>query len=258
MKPILFHFGSFYIQSYYTFITLGILLGIYSFYRYSKRSNFSVIYMLDISIIVVATCYIGARLFHVIFEQPQYYFQHPIEMFYIWRGGYVIYGGILFPLIFIYIYAKRKGLEFLKITDLMAPATAIGTSLGRMACLLQGCCFGCQTSLPWGIVFPEGANAGLTPSHVPLHPTQIYLALVNLAIFFILNWRFKYKKFTGELTYWYLWLYSVGRSFVEIFRSDFRGDLFAPYFSTSQFISLIIFVITSFLLIKNYRKKAIQ
>lgn len=254
MKPILFHFGSFYVQSYYTFITLGILLGIYFFYRYSKRSDFPVTYMLDVSIIVVATCYIGARLFHIVFEQPQYYIQNPLEIFHIWKGGYVIYGGILFPLIFIYIYARRKGLDFLKITDLMAPATALGTALGRMACLFQGCCFGNPTHLPWAITFPEGANGGLTPSHVPLHPTQIYLVLVNLAIFLVLNWRFKYKKFNGELTYWYLLLYAVGRSFVEIYRYDFRGDLFSPYLSTSQFISLIILIITSFLLIKNYRK----
>ena len=77
--------------------------------------------------------------------------------------------------------------------------------------------------------------------------------LLNLTIFLILNWRFKYKKFNGELTYWYLLLYSVGRSFVEIFRDDFRGDLFYPYVSTSQFISLLIFVVVSYLLIKNYR-----
>ncbi|MEI6080369.1 MAG: prolipoprotein diacylglyceryl transferase [bacterium] len=253
MRPILFNIGSFSLPSYYTLISLGILLGIYFFYKYSKRSNFPVIYMLDVSIIVVATCYIGARLFHVLFEMPQYYLQHPQDVFSFWKGGYVIYGGILFPLLFVYIYAKRKGLSFLTITDLLAPSAAIGTALGRMACLLQGCCFGCPTTLPWGITFPKGANGGLTPSEIPLHPTQIYLMLLNLTIFLILNWRFKYKKFNGELTYWYLLLYSVGRSFVEIFRDDFRGDLFYPYVSTSQFISLLIFVVVSYLLIKNYR-----
>ena len=254
MKPILFHIGSVYVPSYYTFISLGILLGIYFFYRYSKKAGFPVVNMLDVSIIVVATCYMGARLFHVIFESPGYYLQHPWDIFSFWKGGYVIYGGILFPLIFVYIYAKRKKLSFLNITDLMAPATAIGVALGRMACLLQGCCFGCPTDLPWGIVFPEGINGGLTPAGVALHPTQIYMMAFNLTIFFILNWRFKYRKFTGELTYWYLILYAVGRSIVEIFRDDFRGDLFAPYVSTSQFISLIIFIIASYQLIKNYKK----
>ncbi|MCX6112220.1 MAG: prolipoprotein diacylglyceryl transferase [Proteobacteria bacterium] len=254
MKPILFQIGSFYIPSYYTLISLGILLGIYFFYRYSKKSGFPTVYMLDVSIIVVATCYMGARLFHVIFESPQYYLQHPWDIFSFWKGGYVLYGGMLFPLIFIYIYAKRKKISFLNITDLLAPSVAIGTALGRMACLLQGCCFGCATNMPWGITFPEGANGGLTPSEIPLHPTQIYLMIVNFSIFLILNWRFKHKKFNGELTYWYLMLYAVGRSFVEIFRDDFRGDLFTPYMSTSQFISLIIFIIALGLLIKNYKK----
>jgi phosphatidylglycerol---prolipoprotein diacylglyceryl transferase len=254
MKPILFSIGSFILPSYYTFISLGILLGIFFFYRYSKRSGFPLVYMLDVSMIVVITCYLGARLFHVVFEMPQYYLQHPFDIFSFWKGGYVIYGGILFPLIFIYIYARRKRLSFLNITDLLAPSAAIGTALGRMACFLQGCCYGSPTSMPWGVVFPEGTNGGLTPSGVPLHPTQIYLVLVNFLIFLFLNWKFKHKKFAGELTYWYLLLYSIGRSFVEIFRNDFRGDLFYPYVSTSQFISLVIFVVVSYLLIKNYRK----
>jgi phosphatidylglycerol:prolipoprotein diacylglycerol transferase len=210
--------------------------------------------MLDVSIIVVITCYIGARLFHVIFEMPQYYLQHPFDIFSLWRGGYVIYGGILFPLIFIYIYARRKGISFLNITDLLAPSVAIGTALGRMACFLQGCCYGSPTSMPWGVIFPEGTNGGLTPSGVPLHPAQIYLVIVDLVMFLILNWRSGHKKFNGELTYWYLLLYSVGRSIVEIFRNDFRGDFFYPYMSTSQSISLVIFLVVSFLLIKNHRK----
>jgi len=254
MKPILLHIGGLALPSYYTLISLGIMLGIYFFYRYSKRSGFPVVYMLDISIIVVITCYIGSRLFHVLFEMPQYYLQNPLEVFSFWKGGYVIYGGILFPLIFIYIYAKRKKLSFLGITDLLAPSAAIGTAIGRMACLLQGCCYGSPTDMPWGIVFPEGTNGGLTPAGVHLHPTQVYLMMVNFIIFLFLNWRYKHKKFNGELTYLYLTLYAVGRSLVEFFRDDFRGDLFYPYLSTSQFISLIIFLVSFYLLIRNYKK----
>ena len=104
MKPVLFELGNFVLPSYYTFITLGMLLGIYMFYRYSKKNSIPYLAMIDISLIVIISAYVGARLFHIVFEMPSYYFKNPLEIFAIWKGGYVIYGGIIFPIIFVYIY----------------------------------------------------------------------------------------------------------------------------------------------------------
>jgi len=254
MKPTLLELGSFILPSYYTFISLGMLLGIYLFYHYSKKAKIPPIYAIDISLIVVISAYTGARLFHVIFEMPSYYISNPLQIFAFWKGGFVIYGGILLPIIFVYLYCKKKQLNFFLIADLLAPSVAIGTALGRIACLMQGCCFGSPTSMPWGVVFPHGANGGLTPSGIPLHPTQIYMSLMNLIIFLFLHLRLKNKRFNGEIMCWYFILYAIGRSIIEIFRSDFRGDLFSPYLSTSQFISLLIFITFTYILIKNYRK----
>jgi phosphatidylglycerol---prolipoprotein diacylglyceryl transferase len=254
MRPILFHIGYTSIYSYYVFITLGIFLGLFFFYKYSKKSDLSPVSFVDISLISLITAYIGARLFHILFVMPKYYLEKPIEMFYFWNGGFVIYGAILIPPIFVYLYAKKKNLNFPKITDALAPAFSIGTALGRLACFMQGCCYGKPTDLPWGISFPEGANAGMTPTNIPLHPTQLYLALQGLVIFLILNYIFSRKKFDGELTLWFFILYPVTRIIIEYYRSDFRGDLFEPYLSTSQFISLIAALVALGFLIKKYVK----
>ncbi|MBN1113929.1 MAG: prolipoprotein diacylglyceryl transferase [Oligoflexia bacterium] len=257
MHPVLFSMGHTHVASYYVFITLGICAGLYVFYLNMRRSGIDPVVMIDIGLIATFSCYIGARLFHVIFEQPGYYLQHPLAMFEFWKGGYVFYGGILLPLFLIYFYTRKKGLSYLMITDHLATPFFIGTVIGRFACLMQGCCYGKHTALPWGIVFPQNAF-GPVPKGTPLHPTQVYMMLSALIIFFIVRYIFKNRKFNGETTYWSFILYGTGRSIVEFFRADFRGDLFTPYLSTSQFISLVLVVISAVMLVKGYslRKKA--
>lgn len=254
MRPILFHIGYSSIYSYYVFITLGIFLGLFFFNHYCKKAGLDKLAFIDISLISISTAYIGARLFHVLFVIPEYYLNDPIKVFYFWEGGFVIYGAILIPPLFVYFYAKRKKLKLSKITDALAPAFSIGTALGRAACLMQGCCYGKPTSSFLGISFPEGANAGMTPINTPLHPAQIYLMLQGLIIFLILNYRFSRKKFDGEITLWFFILYPVTRIIIEYYRSDFRGNLFEPYLSTSQFISLIVAVVATVILSKKYVK----
>jgi phosphatidylglycerol:prolipoprotein diacylglycerol transferase len=254
MKPILCHIGLWPIYSYHVFITLGICLGLFFFYRYSKRSGIGQVAFVDISLISIISAYIGARLFQILFVMPGFYFGHPMEMLYFWKGGFVIYGAILIPPIFVFMYAKKKRIAFSKITDALAPSFSIGYALGRVACLMQGCCYGKPTTLPWGITFSEGTNAGMTPANIPLHPTQVYMMLQGLLIFLILDFQFRRKKFDGGTTLWFFILYSITRIIIEYYRSDFRGDLFEPYLSTSQFISLVVLFIAVGILIKKHVK----
>ncbi|MFH1222890.1 MAG: prolipoprotein diacylglyceryl transferase [Pseudomonadota bacterium] len=253
MKPVLFNIGQISIYSYHLFIMLGIFLGLWFFNRYGKKAGLKYIEIVDVSLVAIVSAYAGARLFHVLFVMPEYYLNNPLEIFALWKGGFVIYGAILTPIIFVYWYAKKKQLNFLLITDLLTPSLAIGTFLGRFACLFQGCCFGAQTIMPWGMIFPQGANGGFTPAGIPLHPTQIYLSLHGLIMFFILNWRIKGKKFDGELTLWYLILYAVGRFIIEYFRADFRGGLFEPL-STSQAISILVAIVCAVIAVRKYSK----
>lgn len=239
MKPVLFEiFGtSFY--SYYIFITLGIFVGLYFFYKYSKKQDIALPYFLDLSIISIISGYVGGRIFHVLLSMPSYYLEHPKEVFYFWQGGYAIYGATITPILFIYLYSKYKKIAFLKITDALAPSLSIGTAIGRVGCLLQGCCFGKPTTMLWG----------MDVNGTYVHPTQIYLSLHGLLMFFILAKLFKSKRYDGQLTYWYFLLYSVGRFIIESFRADNIAKVHS--LSSFQILSLILFVWSLYEIVKR-------
>jgi phosphatidylglycerol---prolipoprotein diacylglyceryl transferase len=244
LRPVLFKIGSFEVPSYYTLINLGIIIGFIVFYFLSKKENIKRNNAIDIAIIISITAYFGAKIFHIIFENFSFYLKNPIEIIYFWKSGYVYYGGILTSVLFVYIYAKIKKLDLFKIFDLLSIGVSLGTGIGRIACLLQGCCYGIKTNVPWSI-FLHGAFR---------HPTQVYLSLNSFMIFFILLLIYKYrKKLDGTITFFYLILYSIGRSIIEFYRADFRGSFFEPYLSTSQAISIFI-IITSIIII-IYRNK---
>lgn len=231
MRPVLFNIFGSQIYSYYVFITLGIFAGLYFFYKYSKRSGIPHNHIIDISIISIVTGYLGGRLFHVLFSMPGYYFSNPEQILFFWKGGYAIYGAIIVPIFFIYLYTRSKKIGLFTITDALAPAVSIGTAIGRIGCLLQGCCYGKETDILWAIRSLDGRL---------VHPTQIYLSLHGLIMFFILTWSFNKKKYEGYLTYLYFVLYSSGRFIIEMLRADERGGIYG--LSSFQIISLLILV----------------
>ena len=117
------------------------------------------------------------------------------------------------------IYMRWKKLPLWKIADVLAPSIALGSVFGRIGCLLNGCCYGRACDLPWAISFPGGQS--LHQPATPVHPTEIYDALLNLALYFFLAWLFRRKKFDGQIFATYLICYASSRSFVEYFRGDY-------------------------------------
>jgi phosphatidylglycerol:prolipoprotein diacylglycerol transferase len=143
-----------------------------------------------------------------------------------------------------------------RVADLISPFIALGLSFGRIGCFLAGCCYGKETSLPWGVVFKSPDS--LAPLNVPLHPTQLYDVANGLAIFFLLSWMEKRKTFEGQIFWLFLFLYSVTRFLIEFLRGDPRGSLFGDLFSTSQAIGILLAILSLFMLFynnKNYRRK---
>jgi len=137
------------------------------------------------------------------------------------------------------------------VADLLAPSIALGSVLGRIGCLLNGCCYGRVCHLPWAIRFPsqsEGAwmqqfHQGLVgpnePS-LPVHPTEIYDALLNLALYAGLAWRFRHKQFDGQVFALYFIGYAVCRFIVEFFRGDYPPDHIHAGLTSAQLVSLPI------------------
>lgn len=239
MCPELFTIGNVSIKGYGTMIALGILVAVLiSMYRGKKR-GFSQDAILDIALYGVLGGIIGAKLLYVLVEIPNI-ISGEENLSDIIFNGFVIYGAIIGGVAAAYIYCRVKKLEFIKYFDLIAPAIAVAQGIGRIGCLLAGCCYGAETSSKFSIVFPEKAIA---PSGVHLHPTQIYSSIGNFiiaAVLFIFYSRKKNRK-DGETGILYVAMYSIGRFFLEFLRGDDRGGV--GILSTSQFISIIMLVI---------------
>jgi phosphatidylglycerol:prolipoprotein diacylglycerol transferase len=181
----------------------------------------------------------------------------------VWRGGLAYYGGFVFASAFGLYYARKHRLGMWRMADLAAPWIALGLALTRMGCFLNGCCYGKVTDVAWAVRFPRGSavqeaqeKAGLIAAGappLPVHPTQLYLAALNLLTFFLLYFVFRgRKRFHGELFAWLLICKGVFRSFVEIWRDDERGVLFG-WLSTSQLLSIPLVALGVWLLWRRGR-----
>ena len=135
-----------------------------------------------------------------------------------------------------YLYCKLKKLVFLKYFDLVMPSIAIAQGFGRVGCMFAGCCYGRETDSWFHVIYH---SYDFAPNGVALIPTQMVMAILNFAHFFILVFLIKkLVKHDGQIAGFYLVFYSIGRFFLEYLRNDPRGSV--DILSTSQFISLFI------------------
>lgn len=184
----------------------------------------------------------------------------------VWRGGLTFYGGFIFATAFGLYFAHKHRMGAWKVADLCAPWIAFGLALTRIGCFLNGCCYGKVAHVPWAVRFPVGSasweaqrDAHLIAERaaaLPVHPTQVYLSLLNFLTFIVLFFAIKpRKKFDGQIFAWLLILKGVFRSLVEIWRDDDRG-VFWGFLSTSQIISLPIVAFGIVLLLRANRSHA--
>ncbi len=134
---------------------------------------------------------LGGRLGFVLFYQPAYYLQHPVEIVMVWQGGMAFHGGLLGVIVAAWAYTARHGISRIGAADLIAQTVAPGLMLGRLANFINAELWGRPTTLPWGVIFP-GAAAQDCPGVVGLcarHPSQLYEAgLEGLVLGTLLLW----------------------------------------------------------------------
>ncbi|MCR4663389.1 MAG: prolipoprotein diacylglyceryl transferase [Endomicrobiaceae bacterium] len=231
MYPELFSIGKITIYTYGVLVALGFFIGMQYIVKYSK-DIITKQQVYDLLFYIILIGIIGARLFYVILDLP-YYKSNPLEIFQVWKGGLVYYGGFISVLLFAFLYCKYKKINIVKLMDVFAPALALGHTFGRIGCFFSGCCYGKNTDCFLAIS--------------QKHPTQLYEAFGNLIIFFILHNSLKKSHKDGYIFVLYMLLYSILRFFVEFFRGDDRG-MFLFGLSPAQNISIIIFVIAIIIL----------
>jgi phosphatidylglycerol:prolipoprotein diacylglycerol transferase len=187
---------------------------------------------------------LGGRLGYVLFYKPLDYFHNPIEIVRLWDGGMSFHGGVIGVSLGIFYTAWRNKLDWLRIHDYVACCTPFGLFLGRLANFVNGELWGAPTSLPWAVRFPEWVN-GVPALGPPRHPSQLYEALLEGVLLFLILWfmfwktRARYRP--GKLVGAFLLVYGLSRFAVEYIReSDAHLVAFAQatHLHMGQWLSL--------------------
>lgn len=240
MHPILLQIGNWPVYSYGVLLAAAYLAALQLAVVRARRRGIDGARIMDLGIYLIIAALVGAKLMLVVVDF-RYFAANPRELMSIVRAGGVFYGGLIAALAVALVLVRRYQLRIWTTADLFAPGIALGHVVGRLGCLLAGCCYGRPTDLPWGITFtnPLAATNVGTPLGVPLHPTQLYDAGAELLILIVLLvTERKGRVFEGRTFWLYMLLYGLSRFVIEFFRGDDRGVILG--ISTSQFVSVVI------------------
>ncbi len=240
------------LPTYLVLCSLAYCLCLFWLVPRAKKLNYNITTALDLSLVIMVTGFLGARLLHIIYEEPQYYLDHPSQIYKFWQGGFVFYGGLIGVLFGCYLFLKLKKESFLKWADFFAPMAPLGYAVGRLGCFFKGCCYGKICDLPWAVHFPH-----ILPHGLSRHPTQLYVVLWEVILLFLILKLEKTKTLKrGGLLFFWLLLHSSGRIFMEFMRDDPRGDMIMGL-SVSTWISFLLILFSSWFLLfyKPSRKK---
>lgn len=245
MHSVAFQLGGFTIYWYGILAALGFLVAFWTSTRRAPREGLSPETVMDLAPWLIGGAIVGARLFYIITTWREEFANQPWwEIFALRRSGLVWYGGLIGASLATIFYARLKRVSLWKLADVIAPSIALGHVFGRFGCLMTGCCYGRPTDLPWAITFPKDHWTG----GIPVHPTQIYEALLNAALFGGLMWLYRRKRFDGQIFATYLICYALLRAFVELFRGDYPKYYLGGHVTPAHLVSVVILVVGSFLL----------
>jgi phosphatidylglycerol:prolipoprotein diacylglycerol transferase len=249
VHPILFSLGPLTIYSYGVLLAAAYLNGMGLAVRRARAAGLDGNRVLDLGIWVIIAALVGAKA--LLFVVDYRHFTSSWQEFTtLLRSGGVFYGGLIAAVVVCIYQLRKHRLPLWTSGDLFAPGIALGYMVGRLGCLLAGCCYGKPTDVAWAITFTDPAaslNVG-TPLNIPLHPTQIYESAAGLLIFVaLLAFERRGRGFPGRTFWMFVLLYSLSRFVIEFYRGDDRGFVF-DMVSTSQAISLVLAPVSLFMM----------
>jgi len=210
-------------------LSIAVIAGTLTLAADARKRGVKTAVILDLVFWAVVGGILGARLLYIILNYS-YFAANPDEVIKIQNGGLAWQGGLVVGFLATVWYIHSKKLSLPKILDLCAPYLALGQSIGRVGCYLNGCCYGKEVF--WGVYFPiHNAN---------LHPTQLYLTAGYLLIFIVLKNYHKTSAIPGLTFASYLILASTLRFIVEFFRAD--HSILMMGLSVYQIVSFLVFI----------------
>ncbi|MCS7165141.1 MAG: prolipoprotein diacylglyceryl transferase [Candidatus Calescibacterium sp.] len=231
MYPILFKIGNISVYSYGTILYIDILLSLYLLHLFSKRYKIDIEKVFGSFLIVLISMYLGGKIGYLIFNDYKYtsFWKMLFDIISPFEGGLTIIGSIFFAILGLMVSSKIYKVNFLELSDLFALVAPFSVFIGRIGCLLAGCCYGKEST--WGI-FLHGKIR---------YPVQIIESLLSLLVFIYFLYTLKSKSYPGRYLLSFLLLYSMIRFIVEFFRESERVFLF---FSWAQIFSILIMLVS--------------
>jgi phosphatidylglycerol:prolipoprotein diacylglycerol transferase len=232
MHPILFQVAGLKIYSYGLMVGLAFVLGFWLITARAKRAGDNPDIYLEAAIWFIIAGIGGARLFYFLWF-PQV-FLHDLIGSLLSSGGLVWYGGVVGVLLATLLFTRLRKIRLLHFTDIVAPAAALGLAIGRIGCLLAGCCYGSVCELPWAIHYPLTHETHGLPVHpAPLYETALMLLTAGFLLLLERNAWLKNRRLSaagrasglgllseGTVSAYFFILASLARFFVEGVRGD--------------------------------------
>ncbi len=230
MHPILFTLGGVEFYSYGLMVGIGYLLGVFVASKTAKRKGIDPDSLSGLFILLLVVGAAGGRLLHIFLNTWNY--RDWKSVLDLRDGGFSIHGVLLAGMITVAAYCRSQKTNALKLFDVLVPSVALGQSIGRIGCLLSGCCYGIPTNGRWGVLtrYAPGLR----------HPYQIYESVANFLLFALLMKMSSKTSADGDLFLTYLSGYSIIRFFLEFFRAN---DTFILGLSYAQWLSAVVMVI---------------
>jgi phosphatidylglycerol:prolipoprotein diacylglycerol transferase len=237
MYPILFSLGKIKIYSYGFMVALTLLLGIIWVGRAAEKRKLATFdQIIDFAFYVIIGGLLFAKILHIIIEFDLF-IKEPKALFTGSAGSF--FGGVIGGFLFGVYYTKKKKIPTWELADVIAQYIPLGHILGRVGCLLSGCCYGVPTDVPWAL--------RCSPDHILRHPTQIYEMIGNLLIFIIL-WQIRKHAeekgktyFPGFIFWLYIGLYAINRTITEFTR---ESQIMAfGWLRTTQFFCFLTMIV---------------
>jgi len=238
--PVAFHLGPFDIRWYGLIIAFAFLSGVFISKKTARLYNEDPENISSLSIVLLISAIIGARLYYVIFNLD-YFANNISEIFKTWHGGLSIHGALIGGFLSGTVYCLIKKLSILKYADIITYGLVIGQAIGRWGNFFNSEAYGTPTDLPWKIYIPYEYRPELFKTYDYFHPAFLYEFLWNIVVFLVLFFVIKphMTKNNGCIFFSYLILYSTGRFLIEQIRID---NIYTIYgLPLAQFVSILLF-----------------
>jgi phosphatidylglycerol:prolipoprotein diacylglycerol transferase len=239
IDPVALELGPFVIRWYALAYIAGLLIGWRLILRHVGRVANAPMTKVDVDdflVWAIVAVILGGRIGYMLFYNAGYYLAHPSEALFLWRGGMSFHGGLVGVVVALWWFCRRRDLALLPVADLIASVAPVGLFFGRLANFINGELWGRQSDVPWAMAFPGAGD-------LPRHPSQLYEALLEGAVLFVvLQWMLRQERLRerhGIITGAFLIGYGLSRMFIELFREPDRQIGFLPFGSTlGQWLSV--------------------